>query len=137
MRDPLCSYYKNVSIPGDGWDERRLTRGISVAEEPLPELSRVEDILHADVTRGPSTGLLVSFRVGNDSRGGQRHVGDLVLALCLVRGVFVVVQWFRGGICQDGSPGVGAGPILLDGLVKARLGFRTRSIISIKVGLVG
>ena len=120
------SYYKNVSIPGAWRRNGRagiLTLGIRVAEHPLPELFRVEDILDANITRGPIAGLLLSFHVGNDSSGGEGHVGDLVLVLCAVRGVFVVVQGFHGGICQDGPPGVGAGPILLDGLVEARLGF--------------
>lgn len=128
-------YYKNVSTPGDGLGEgaRLPTLRISVAEHPLPELFRVDDILDADVTRGPIAGLLIPFRVGNISSGGEGHVRDLVLALCLVRGVFVVVQGFRGGVCQESSPGVGACSILFDGLVEARLGFRATRIVRMRI----
>ena len=113
--------YKNVSIPGDrsGEGPRKQTLGIGVAEHPLPELSRVEDILDADVTHGPVTGLLFFFHVGNVSSGREGHVGDLVLALYLVRGVFVLVQGLRSGVCHKRAPGVGPSPLLLDGLVKA------------------
>jgi len=103
--------------------------GVGIAEYPLPELSRIENVLDADVTRGPITGLLITFHVGNVPSGGEGHIGDLVLALCLVGRVFVFVQRPRGGVCEDGSPGVSAGPILLDGLVEARLGFGTRSVV--------
>ena len=104
--------------------------GLGIAEYPLPELSRIENVFDADITRGPVTGLLLSFHAGNVTSGGKGHVGDLVLALCPVGRVFVFVQRLHGGVCEDGTPGVGAGPILLDGLVEARLGFGTRSILS-------
>lgn len=64
-REIHCVYCKNVSTPGDGLGEgaRLPTLRISVAEHPLPELLRVDDILDADVTRGPSAGLLIAFSV--------------------------------------------------------------------------
>ena len=68
-----------------------LTLGVGIAEYPLPELSRNENVLDADVARGPITGLLVTFHVGNGGSGGEGHIGDLVLALCLVGRVFLVV----------------------------------------------
>ena len=109
----LCDY--------SSWRGRQgLTLGIGIAEHPLPELSRVENVLNADVTRGPITGLLVSsFHGGDVPSGREGHVGDLVLALCLVGRVFALVQGLRGGVCEESSPGVGAGPILLDGFVEA------------------
>ena len=109
----LCDYSSWRGRPG-------LTLGIGIAEHPLPELSRVENVLDADVTRGPITGLLVSsFHGGDVPSGREGHVGDLVLALCLVGRVFALVQGLRGGVCEESSPGVGAGPILLDGFVEA------------------
>ena len=96
-----------------------LTWGIGIAKHPLPELSRVENVLDADVTRGPITGLLLPFHIGNVTSGWEGHVGDLVLALCLVGRVFIFVHRSRSRVCEDGSPGVGTSPILLDGLVEA------------------
>jgi hypothetical protein len=104
---------------GRGWGLER-TWGVGIAEHPLPELFRVEDILDADVARGPVAGLLVSLRRSGDRSGsGERHwhTSELVLALCLgpVGRVLVVVQ--RLG--EDRSPRMRPGPVLLDRLVHA------------------
>ena len=112
--------YKYVSGGIDRAGSAGLTLRIGIGEDPLPELSRVEDILDTDAARGPIAGLLVCLRAGEVPRGGKGHVGDLVLGFCLVGRVFILLyKLCRGGVCQDRPPGVGAGPILLNSLVEA------------------
>ena len=85
-------YNQKLSLHGDRSGEGSgLTWGVGIAEYPLSELSRNENILDADVARGPITGLLITFHVGYGPSGGEGHIGDLVLALCLVGRVFVFV----------------------------------------------
>ena len=107
-----------------------------MAKYPLLELSSSENVLGTDVTHRCIMGLLLSFHAGNVTSSGEGRVGGLILALCLAGCVFSFIQRFRGGVCEDGTPGVGAELILLDRIVEARLGIGTRSIVSTNVELV-
>ena len=97
-----------------GQGEIRLTLGRGIAEYPLTGLSSIENVLDTDVTHRPIMGLLLSFRTGNVTSGGEGHVGDPVLALCLIKHIFSSVQRLHSGVCEDGIPRGGAPFFLMD-----------------------